>query len=110
MSGVEAPMVRNEHRAILGVDYRRTDMSPVTVPGWIAVEAVMPGDTVRFGRDELVVLSKLSRGAVMHLRARTTGGAEIVHEHAAGSYVEVTAVGAFDPEETPAGHSTDGRE
>lgn len=99
MSGVQAPMVRNEHGAILGVDYRRTDLSPVQVPGRVAVEAVMPGDTVRFGRDALVVLSKASHGPVMHLRTRTVGGAEVVAEFAAGSYVEVTAVGAFDPEE-----------
>lgn len=96
---VETPMVRNEHGAILGVDYRRTDMSPVEVPGRIAVESVMPGDTVRFGREQLVVLSKSAAPGVSWLRARTEGGAEIVKEYAAGSYVEVTAVGAFDPEE-----------
>lgn len=99
MNDLNAPMVRNEHGAILGVDYRRTELSPVQVPGRISVETVMPGDTVRFGRDARVVLSKAAHGPVMHLRSRTAGGAEIVEEFAAGSYVEVTAVGAFDPEE-----------
>ena len=100
MNTTETPMVRNEHGAVLGIDWRRTDLSPITVPGRVAVEVVMPGDTVRFHRVLRVVLSKRAHGGRVFLRTRTEEGAEIVHEFTAGSYVEVTAVGAFDPEVT----------
>lgn len=95
-TSTETPLVRDQHGATLGIDWRRTEMSPIEVPGRVAVEVVMPGDSVRVGRVSHVVLSKRAAGPVMHLVMRTAEGAPIVQEYAAGSYVEVTAVGAFD--------------
>ncbi|AXA95424.1 hypothetical protein [Microbacterium sp. PM5] len=96
---VHVPLVRDEHGAILGIDYRRSDLSPITAPGTLAVESVMPGDTIRVGRAEEVVLSKAGHVGSMGVRCRTGAGVVVEHEYVSGTYLEVTAVGAFDPEE-----------
>ena len=97
------PMVRNEHGAILGIDWRQVPgMGLESVPGRIDVRNVMPGDTVHLdGQDVVVHRVEGPRSAsAMHLITRTAGGAEIVHEAVIGERVDVVAVGAFDPEVT----------
>lgn len=92
------PMVRTPDGAVLGVDYRRTDLSPVTVPGVVKAQHVYQGDTVRLGGAEVVVVSRRRNGApgVVYLGVRTAGGAEVVHELRDSERVHVVAVGAFD--------------
>ncbi len=99
VSAAHVPLVRDEHGAILGIDYRRTDLSPINAPGTLSVEAVMPGDTIRVGRVEEVVLSKAGHVGSMGVRCRTAAGVVVEHEYTSGTYLEVIAVGAFDPEE-----------
>jgi hypothetical protein len=92
------PMVRNEHGAILGVDWRQVpDMGLEPVPGRIDVRNVMPGDTVRLGAEDVTVLRVAGHrsAAALHLITRTAGGAEIVHEAVIGEQIDVVAVGAF---------------
>jgi hypothetical protein len=92
------PMVRNEHGAILGVDWRQVpDMGLEPVPGRIDVRNVMPGDTVRLGAEDVTVLRVAGprSAAALHLITRTAGGAEIVHEAVIGEQIDVVAVGAF---------------
>lgn len=93
------PMVRNEHGAILGIDWRRIpEMGMTSVPGVIDVRDVMPGDGVKLGGEVVTVLSvRGSRSAsALHVITRTAGGAEIVHEAVIGERIEVVSVGAFD--------------
>lgn len=92
------PMVRNEHGAILGVDWRQVPgMGLETVPGRIDVRNVMPGDTVRLdGQDVTVIVVEGQRSAsALHVITRTELGAEIVHEAVIGEQIDVVAVGAF---------------
>lgn len=92
-------MVRNEHGAILGVDWRQVPgMGLETVPGRIDVRNVMPGDTVRLdGQDVIVIVVEGQRSAsALHVITRTDRGAEIVHEAVVGEQIDVVAVGAFD--------------
>lgn len=91
-------MVRNEHGAALGIDWRQVDgMGLETVPGRIDVRNVMPGDTVHLNGQDVVVhhVKGHRSAAALHLITRTAGGAPIVHEAVSGEMVEVVAVGAF---------------
>ena len=92
------PMVRNEHGAILGIDWRQVPgMGLESVPGRIDVRNVMPGDTVHLdGQDVVVHKVEGPRSAhALHLITRTAGGAQVVHEAVIGEQVDVVAVGAF---------------
>lgn len=96
---MSAPLVRNEHGAILGIDWRRvpgTALSPV--PGVIDVRDVMPGDRVILGGEEVTVLKVRGQrsASALHVITRTDGGAEIVHEAVIGERIDVVAVGVFD--------------
>lgn len=99
---MSAPLVRNQHGAILGIDWRRVPgMGLASVPGRIQARDLMPGDTIRVGRDDMVVLRGSAAAGwggtpLMHLIVRTPGGAEIVHEVDVEQLVDVVAVGAFD--------------
>lgn len=98
---MNAPLIRNEHGAILGIDWRRVEGTALgIVPGRIDVRDVMPGDTVELGGEHVVVLAvEGDRSArALHVITRTAGGAEIVHEAVIGERIEVVSVGAFDPE------------
>ena len=95
----KAPLVRNEHGAVLGVDWRRVPgLGLCDVPGRIDVRNVMPGDRVALADGQATVLrvSGSRSAAVMHLITRTDGGAEIVHEAVVGEEIDVVAVGVFD--------------
>lgn len=97
------PMVRNEHGAILGIDWRRVPGSAMcTVPGVIDVRDVMPGDGVLLDGQVVTVLRVAGErsASALHIVTRTPAGAEIVHEAVIGERVEVVSVGAFDPEAT----------
>ncbi len=92
-------MVRNEHGAILGIDWRRVPGSAMcTVPGVIDVRDVMPGDGVELGGQVVTVLKVVGQrsAAALHVITRTASGAEIVHEAVIGERVNVVSVGAFD--------------
>lgn len=93
------PMVRNEHGAVLGIDWRRVPgMGLCAVPGVIDVRAVMPGDGVELDGQVVTVLKVVGQrsAAALHVITRTAGGAEIVHEAVIGERVNVVSVGAFD--------------
>lgn len=91
------PLVRNQHGAVLGVDWRQTELSDVQVPGLVPASAVMPGDTVAIAGVSGVVLSNRKHGTpgCVYVVVRTAGGAEIVHELRTVERVRVLAVGAF---------------
>lgn len=89
-----APLVRNEHGAILGIDFRRTDLSPIQVPGLVSAQHVMPGDTIARSEGEYVVLSLIAGINCRHAVTRSAGGAEVTFS--LGGLVDVVAVGAFD--------------
>lgn len=96
---MSAPLVRNEHGAVLGIDWRRvpgTALSPV--PGRIDVRDVMPGDRVELGGEVVTVLRVAGSrsAAALHIITRTDRGAEIVHEAVIGEHIDVVSVGAFD--------------
>jgi len=94
----ETPLVRDRSGAILGIDFRRTDLSPVVVPGRVRAQHVMPGDTVRLAGADVVVVTKRAHGTpgVVYVGVVSAGGAEVVHELRQSEPVEVVAVGAFD--------------
>lgn len=96
-----APLVRTPDGAILGIDFRRTDLSPIQVPGRVAAQHVMLGDTIRFQGDDVVVHTKRAHGepGVVYIGVRNASGAELVLERRASETVDVVAVGAFDPDE-----------
>lgn len=92
------PLVRNEHGAPLGIDWRRVpEMGLDPVPGRIDVRNVMPGDVVELGGEHVtVIVVEGARSAhALHVITRTELGAEIVHEAVIGEQIEVVAVGAF---------------
>jgi len=98
---VSTPFVRNEHGAILGIDWRRVPGTALcAVPGRIDVRDVMPGDRVRLGGEVVTVLRVVGQrsAAALHIITRTDEGAEIVHEAVIGEEISVVAVGAFDPD------------
>ncbi len=100
MSAERYPVVRDEHGAILGIDWRQVPgMGLCAAPGRIDVRNVMPGDRVRLDGQVVTVLRVAGQrsAAALHLITRTDGGAEIVHEAVAGEEISVVAVGAFDP-------------
>lgn len=95
---MSAPLVRNEHGAILGIDWRRVPGTGLcTVPGEIDVRDVMPGDRVELGGDVVTVLKVVGHrsASALHVITRTDGGAEIVYEAVIGERIDVVAVGAF---------------
>ncbi len=100
MATDQAPLVRNRHGAILGVDWRRVPGMAgegLAVPGTVPAYAVMPGDRIRLDGDLVTVLSvRPSRVDVLHLVVLTDAGAEVVLERSRGDRVEVVEVGAFD--------------
>lgn len=96
---MSTPLVRNEHGAVLGIDWRRvpgTALGPV--PGRIDVRGVMPGDRVELGGEVVTVLKVVGQrsASALHVITRTDKGAEIVHEAVVGDHVDVVSVGAFD--------------
>lgn len=96
---MSTPLVRNEHGAILGIDWRRvpgTALGPV--PGRIDARDVMPGDRIHMGVDEVTVLRVVGSksAAALHVITRTDMGVEIVHEIVVGQMIDVVEVGAFD--------------
>lgn len=96
---MSTPLVRNEHGAVLGIDWRRvpgTALGPV--PGRIDVRDVMPGDRVELCGDVVTVLKVVGQrsAAALHIVTRTAKGAEIVHEAVVGEQIDVIGVGAFD--------------
>lgn len=94
-------VVRDEHGAILGIDFRQSPLADpsVKVPGRIPVHAVMPGDRVQMDGQAVTVL-RIRGGAVpadrVHIITRTDDGAEVVFERAPHVQVDVVAVGVFD--------------
>jgi hypothetical protein len=97
----QAPLVRNQHGVILGVDWRRVPgmaREGVVVPGAVPAWSVMPGDRIRHGRDLVTVL--IARPSVLvgvvHLTVRTNEGAEMVLERHRDDRLDVVEVGAFD--------------
>jgi hypothetical protein len=91
------PLVRNEHGAVLGVDFRRTELAKVQAPGRMLARHVMPGDTILAAGQEVVVHTlRPVVGDGRYVLARTAGGCEIVLELAGTDMVDVVAVGAFD--------------
>lgn len=97
------PLVYTEDGAVLGPDFRRSELSTVDVPGWVRADQVYPGDTALLGGSEVLVVSTRHHGApgTVYLFTRTVGGAEVVHEIRESEYVHVTAVGAFEPKMCP---------
>lgn len=96
---MSTPLVRNEHGAVLGIDWRRvpgTALGPV--PGRIDVRDVMPGDRVELGGDVVTVLKIVGQRSAraLHVITRTDNGAEVVHEAVIGEQVDVVEVGVFD--------------
>ncbi|MFF2631994.1 hypothetical protein ACFVR6_03835 [Microbacterium sp. NPDC058021] len=91
------PVVRNEHGAILGIDFRRTGLVPIglRVPGQVPARVVFPGDRVSIAGVEAVV-HQVQKGDVVRLFTRTDKGGQIVFERAAGELVHVSGVGAFE--------------
>ena len=98
MIAVDAPLVRDRDGAILGIDFRRTELSPIQVPGVIEAKQVMLGDEIRAHDVEGVVYTKRSHGTdgTVYLGVMTSAGAEILLELRSSERVRVTAVGAFD--------------
>lgn len=95
----QAPLVRNEHGAILGIDWRRVPgAADAVVPGMIPAKHVMPGDTVRMFGVDVVVATTRAHGIPGHvyIGILTAGGASVVHELLASEPVRVVGVGAFD--------------
>lgn len=95
---MSAPVVRNEHGAVLGIDWRRVPgMGMSEVPGVIDVRDVMPGDGLEFNGQVVTVLKVVGdrSASVLHIITRTAGGGEIVHEVVVGDRVHVVSVGAF---------------
>lgn len=82
----------------MGVDWRRSEHSTVTVPGLVRADEVMPGDTIRLGQEDVLVLTVRGYGqpGCVYLMTRTAGGAEVVHERRESERVHVVEVGAFD--------------
>ncbi|MFT4281221.1 hypothetical protein [Microbacterium sp.] len=96
MSG--EPLVRNRYGAILGVDYRRTELAPigVQVPGRIPARAVMPGDTIEVDGARYVVQATRDDNGGRRLITESEAGAPVVFERRGEDVVHVVEVGAFD--------------
>lgn len=96
-----APLVRDQHGANLGVDWRRVPgmvAEGLAVPGRVPAHAVMPGDRVLVdGSIVTVIAARSSRFVdVLHLVVVSDAGAEVVHERSRADRIEVVEVGAFD--------------
>jgi hypothetical protein len=91
----QAPLIRDENGAILGVDWRRVPgmtKDGLTVPGLIPAWAVMPGDRAIFdGQVVTVVAVRHAFAGALGIIVRTDDGAEIVHERDEITRVEVIA-------------------
>lgn len=92
------PLVRNRHGAVLGIDYRRTELAPVgvRVPGRIPARAVMPGDTVQIDGGRYVVQATRDDDGGRRLVTESVEGAPVVFERRGEDVVHVVEVGAFD--------------
>jgi len=95
--GRPVPVVRDEHGAILGADYRQTELAPegVRVPGRVPARVVFPGDRVTIAGIEAVV-RRVHKGDVVRLITRTDKGGQIVFERRPDEIVHVSGVGAFE--------------
>lgn len=92
-----APLVRDEHGAILGVDWRRVDgTTGATVPGYIESVYVMPGDRVMCQGSPITVHRAVTQTHAVRLHCKSDGGAPIVLELGLFDLVHVVEVGAFD--------------
>lgn len=90
---VQAPLVRTEHGAILGVDWRR---ERGLVPGQIEAKNVVTGDTLVAQGTRVVVFRTGRHNDNAVIQARSAGGAEVVIVRPLEQLVRVVAVGAFD--------------
>lgn len=95
-----APLVRTRDGAIIGIDWRQTGESEVTVPGLIEARHVMPGDVVReVGMDVIVTARRFQmqgRLELVHVIGETRGGTAVSFEHEADDLVHVIRTGAFE--------------
>ncbi|MEV4735528.1 MULTISPECIES: hypothetical protein [unclassified Microbacterium] len=91
---MSVPLVRTQHGAILGVDWRAEKGA---VPGPVPATEVMPGDGIRLANAAPTVLW-VEHVQVVRVCVRTAGGAEIVIERAPGDLVDVVEIGRFEPE------------
>ena len=98
--GRPVPVVRDEHGAILGADYRQTDLAPegVRVPGRVSARVVMPGDTIRVEWTEAdqIVHRVVKDDDVVRLIAGEHAGDLHVFVRSLDDLVDVVAVGAFE--------------
>lgn len=97
----QAPLVRDQRGAVLGVDWRRVPgmvSEGLAVPGTVPAKHVMPGDTIRMHGVDVVVATTRAHGIPGHvyLGILSAGGASVVHELLASEPVRVVAAGAFD--------------
>ncbi|MGX5770798.1 hypothetical protein ACWKWN_08610 [Microbacterium trichothecenolyticum] len=97
----QAPLVRDRHGAILGVDWRRVPgmaAAGVVVPGAVPVSAVEPGDVVQVRGLRGTVQAKPRESrmpGVMHLTVQTVAGCEVVLEMHRDDLVHVVEAGVF---------------
>lgn len=95
---MSAPLVRTPDGAVLGIDFRRTELAPadVRVPGLVPVQVVMPGDTVMAQGSRVVVHTKGESNGNVVLSCRSARGASVVIVRPGSDLVRVVEVGAFD--------------
>lgn len=92
-----APLVRDEHGAILGVDWRRIEgVTGAKVPGFVESVYVMPGDRVMCQGSPVTVHRTVTQTHVVRLVCKSDGGAPVVLELGLFDLVHVVEVGAFD--------------
>lgn len=89
--------MRDEHGAILGVDWRRVEgATGVQVPGLIESVYVMPGDRVMVQGSPVTVHKTVTQTHVVRVHCKSDGGAPVVLELGLFDLVHVVEVGAFD--------------
>lgn len=93
---MSAPLVRDEHGAILGIDWRRTPAGKHQVPGPVPAEFVQPGDGIVVEGVPVTVYMRLVVLGVVHIFTRTAAGGELTIERDPGETVQVVSAGAFD--------------
>ncbi|WP_137843824.1 hypothetical protein [Microbacterium sp. 2FI] len=88
-----AALVRTPDGAILGIDWRREQG---LVPGRVAAQNVMPGDTLVAQGTRVVVhrIGKYNGNAI--IQAKSAGGADFAIARPLEQLVRVVEVGAFD--------------
>lgn len=94
----DAPVVRTPEGAILGMDFRRTNLAApeFRVPGRVPARVVMPGDTLVAQGSRVVVQAKGEHNGNVVLSCLSAAGAPIVVVRPMEMLTRVVAVGAFD--------------